>query len=117
MLVVGSANKERGEDELQVKEEPAFIWSRLVIRKFRLDAVVIKENGNKKGVKWGLFDEGLEETMILQRSNVRESLSLHSPSITWNAERSLLDKYLCNGRRHGVRGHLFLTFSVFPHGI
>ncbi|EWZ42588.1 hypothetical protein FOQG_04586 [Fusarium oxysporum f. sp. raphani 54005] len=22
-----------------------------------------------------------------------------------------------NGRRHGVRGYLFLTFSVFPHGI
>lgn len=67
MLAGGSANKERGEDELQVEEEPSFIWSRIGIRKFRLDAVVIKENGNKKGTKWGLFDEGFEERMILQR--------------------------------------------------
>ncbi|KAJ0157923.1 Sphingosine N-acyltransferase-like protein FUM18 [Fusarium oxysporum f. sp. albedinis] len=49
--------------------------------------------------------------------DVRESLSLHSSSITWNVERSLLDTMPRNGRRHGVRGYLFLTFSVFPHGI
>lgn len=48
MLVVGSANKERGEDELQVKEEPAFIWSWIGIRTLRLDAVAIKGNGNKQ---------------------------------------------------------------------
>jgi hypothetical protein len=48
MLGVDSANKQRGEDELKVKEEPAFICSWIGIRNFRLDAVGIKENRIKQ---------------------------------------------------------------------